>query len=203
MNRVSKIIKKMVIPVILVCSMCASIIAYAASSLDAATKQEYYKIYAKIVNEISQESGKEVGLLPMDDFRDEDWKTPEEFRKFVSQLVYGQLVVVDLPNTRSGSSAAKKVTITEDGTPFSISITGKFATQYNSSTGRQHFSGVTSLTSKSSGSGDWKQISYDADFIDAARTCYIIVSGKLTVSGVYTTKYASVYFYCGSNGCIR
>ena len=195
---------------IMVCIMmveCLSVSAFAAEpGLDPETKQEYYAEYVKIAEEVGKETKLDISVLPINEFTEEDWRTPEEFRTIITAIANWRIECQSAGGIQpySSTSATKSATITANGLHYTISITGNFRTNLNTSTNRQHFSGINSLTSKLSGStGSWKQTGYEANPLDAARTYGITVSGELTVVGAkFSNMLAYVEFYCSSTGAV-
>jgi hypothetical protein len=189
---------------------CLSVCGFAsaAAPLDEATKQAYYAEYLEIAQEVALETELDISVLPFDEFQDEDWRTPEEFRNFITEVANWNLAgtyTSEPAMTRSTASATKTTTVTADGHNYTLAITGNFETGLNTSTGRQHFSSINSITSKLAGyTGTWKQTGYEAQPLDAARTFAITVSGELTIAGtVFANKLAYVEFYCSSTGVVK
>lgn len=186
---------------------CLSVSAFAAdepATLDQATKEAYYAQYVEIAAEVAKETELDISVLPIEEFEEEDWRTPEEFRAFILEMAHWKMNCTDYEpiQTRSNVSATKSTTVTADGQSFTLSVTGSFETGYISASGRQHFLGVNSITSKLSGTtGTWRQTGYDFSSLDDSRTYVVYVSGTLTVGGaVFANKLASVTFYCNAQG---
>jgi hypothetical protein len=181
-----------------------------AASLELTQKQkeDYYKQYVEIVAEVAAENpGVNISLVPIDEFKPEDWVKPEEFKKYVIDRANATIIVepqkLDGITPYSGVGATKIATIKIGSTTRSISVTGSFETQYSDIHKRQLFSGVRSITSKvASEGGTWTQTGYEASLIDGGRTYVIIVGGKYTQSGVTTTHLIDVEFYCGAYGSV-
>ena len=161
------------------------------------TKRVYYAQYVKIVKDVSQQSGIDIIVNPVQEFAEEDWKTPEDFRDLITEIAEW-----DIRCDASNVSKTKTAKVDADGKSFEIAVTGTFTTQYNSTTQRQHFQSVDSITSKiSSGSASWTQTGYDEQSLDAARTVAIYVSGTLKVAqATFRNKLAYVEFYCSGKG---
>lgn len=161
------------------------------------TKRVYYAQYVKIVKEVSQQSGIDIIVNPVQEFAEEDWKTPEDFRDLITEIAEW-----DIRCDASNVSKTKTAKVDADGKSFEIAVTGTFTKQYNSTTQRQHFQSVDSITSKiSSGSASWTQTGYDEQSLDAARTVAIYVSGTLKVAqATFRNKLAYVEFYCSDKG---
>lgn len=161
------------------------------------TKRVYYAQYVKIVKEVSQQSGIDIIVNPVQEFAEEDWKTPEDFRDLITEIAEW-----DIRCDASNVSKTKTAKVDADGKSFEIAVTGTFTTQYNSTTQRQHFQSVDTITSKiSSGSASWTQTGYEGQSLDAARTIAIYVSGTLKVAqATFRNKLAYVEFYCSDKG---
>ncbi len=202
--------KKQIIGIVLVCVMVIGMSASASAAtltLDEETKEEYYLEYIEIAKEVSKEAELDISVLPIDEFQEEDWRAPQEFRDFITEVAYWHLTCTDGGNdtlTRSTASATKSTTVTADGRSYTLSITGSFKTDLNTSFGQQRFSGINSISSKLTGStGTWTQTGYESQSMDAARTYGITVSGKLTIAGaVFSNKLAYVEFYCNGQGVV-
>ena len=202
--------KKQIIGIVLVCVMAIGMSASASAAtltLDEETKEEYYLEYIEIAKEVSKEAELDISVLPIDEFQEEDWRTPQEFRDFITEVAYWHLTCTDNGDntlTRSTASATKSTTVIADGRSYTLSITGSFKTDLNTSFGQQRFSGINSITSKLTGStGTWMQTGYESQSMDAARTYGITVSGKLTIAGaVFSNKLAYVEFYCNGQGVV-
>lgn len=202
--------KKQIIGMLLVCVMVIGMSASASAAtltLDEETKEEYYLEYIEIAKEVSKEAELDISVLPIDEFQEEDWRAPQEFRDFITEVAYWHLTCTDGGDdtlTRSTASATKSTTVTADGRSYTLSITGSFKTDLNTSFGQQRFSGINSITSKLTGStGTWTQTGYESQSMDAARTYGITVSGKLTIAGaVFSNKLAYVEFYCNGQGVV-
>lgn len=161
------------------------------------TKRVYYAQYVKIVKDVSQQSGIDIIVNPVQEFAEEDWKTPEDFRDLITEIAEW-----DIRCDASNVSKTKTAKVDADGKSFEIAVTGTFTTQYNSTTQRQHFQSVDTITSKiSSGSASWTQTGYEGQSLDAARTVAIYVSGTLKVAqATFRNKLAYVEFYCSGKG---
>lgn len=202
--------KKQIIGIVLVCVMAIGMSASASAAtltLDEETKEEYYLEYIEIAKEVSKEAELDISVLPIDEFQEEDWRTPQEFRDFITEVAYWHLTCTDNGDntlTRSTASATKSTTVIADGRSYTLSITGSFKTDLNTSVGQQRFSGINSITSKLTGStGTWMQTGYESQSMDAARTYGVTVSGKLTIAGaVFSNKLAYVEFYCNGQGVV-
>lgn len=175
-------------------------------TLNEETKQSYYTQYVQIAEEISKQSGIDIVVNPMEEFAEEDWKTPEDFRELIEKIANWDIRcnTSNTPEVYSSASKTKTASLEADGKTFEIAVTGTFTTQYNPNTERQHFWRVDSITSEiSSGSAAWTQTGYDYKWLDAVRTAGINVSGTLKVAqATFRNKLAYIEFYCSDKGKI-
>lgn len=186
---------------ILFCSMGVAVNA-APNNFSETAKQDYYEKYTEIVADVASKTERDISLLPMDEFTEEDWLPPEEFRSLITALANWVKDCNELDSS-SKASATKSSKITIDGRDYSLSITGDFNTAFRSYTERYHFSGLNSFTSSMQG-GTWEQTGYEYLRIDAGRTYAAYISGEYTVAGaVFENVLAYVEFYCGANGDVR
>ena len=195
-------------------SLSVAVPAFATfdGTVDEDIRLSYYAEYIQIAEDVSKETGIDISVLPMDEFKDEDWKTPQAFRAFITEVANWRLnctasaAPIEPENRPSPHtvtvSATKAAKVNAEGTNYELLITGEFETGYRASTGRQHFAKVISITSKLSGRvGTWTQTGYEREFIDASRTVAAHVSGTLTIAGaVFKNKVAYVEFYCSDTG---
>lgn len=178
----------------------------APDDVDEATKQKYYAEYVEIADEVGKQTGLDISVLPMSEFADEDWRTPEEFRSLITTIANWRIVCTEQNGIQpfSTASATKNATVSASGLNYTIAVTGSFETNVDGATGRQHFTRINSITSSmQSGVGTWTQTGYESQSLDSARTYGITVSGRLTVGGaVFANKTAYVEFYCSSTGIV-
>ncbi len=200
---------KAMLSMILVLAMGLPAAASAAGSgaLDEATKREWYEEYQKIIEEVSPES--KLGdfgltLSPFEDFKEEDWKTPQEFRAFAKEMAgsYVEMKSGPAEEPLPEGSAAKRVYLTIQGVDYGIDIVGDFYTQYETYQGRYVFSGTPSFTSLPAGEGFWSHIGMEAYLIEGGRTWSVTVSGRFTLGGVSKIYLARAEFYCDPQGNI-
>ena len=174
------------------------------STLNESTKKIYYAKYIEIAKEVSKETGLDISILPMDEFHNDDWRTPNEYRKFLTKIANCNIRVNNSSDTQlfSNDTCIKYASIEEQDIPYTIAITGKFTTQYNSNIKRQLFANVTSISSSISNSNvKWSQTDYNYLFIESGRTCRVYIVGDLTMGGAaFKNKIAYVEFYCDNRG---
>lgn len=210
--KLKSILHKLIYPLSLSIVLCALPLDVQAANeeLDVETKSKYYQEYLKIAETISQSENIPVRVIPMEEFQEDNWVTPEEFEDSISKTLDAITVspateaVVLSASSRSIASKTKNTSITINNSNYSISITGSFNTQYNSTTGRQQFSSTSSITSSIGGAASWNQSSYDSTFIDGNRTAVVYVTGYIRPIGSSTEyqRTCSVEFYCNENGSI-
>lgn len=203
----SKVKKSVAALIMAVLCFGAPVSASAASpELSEEMKQEYYAEYVKIAEEVAKEAELDIEVLPINEFSEEDWRTPQEFRDIITDIANWKIECREMDEVQpySTTSATKKATLDADGHKYSLSVSGSFDTALNTTTGRQHFQKVNSISSKLSGSsGTWVQTGYESESMDAARTVGITVSGELTVAGAkFKNKIAYVEFYCSATGVV-
>ncbi len=198
----------------------------AEKPLDDATKAAYYQEYQKIVAEVAAETNMDISILPMEEFTEEDWMTPKEYRKLITAIANwdmqcdaagmpvteydGELAqaVIDQhrvdnqsPEDISTLLAEKQMIVEEQKKNYRILVTGKFTTQYNVFTDRQEFSGLREISSSAVDTQDnWTQTGYQYRFIDCGRTCVVTVFGEMEIAGIKFPKSQTVEFYCSDRG---
>lgn len=202
----------LVLMFVMVFSLCISANAAGngdtSDSLNEETKRAYYAEYVKIAKEVSQELDRDISVLPMDEFNDEDWRTPEDFRSFITEVALWRIVCKELePNDGLSAQAVgtasttKVANLTADGIPYELLVTGTFETGYNYTYNYAYITGVVSISSalKRGYGGTWTQTGYEFKRLDGFRTAAITVSGSLKVGGArFDNKLAYVEFYCGA-----
>ncbi|MMZ56518.1 hypothetical protein D1872_184130 [compost metagenome] len=170
-------------------------------------KEAYYKQYVKIIEEVvADHEGTNMWVAPFDEFTEEDWVEPEEFRQKAIARANLRFENFQLSNPSgpvdiAGISKTKETQIYSEGVAVGLYVTGSFETEYNHTAKRQFFKTINSLTSRTS-KGTWKQTGYTPRLIDAARTFEISIGGELKLDGVYSTHRASVEFRCDAQGGI-
>lgn len=183
----------------------AGMVVYAAGENQ--QKSVYYEEYKKIVEEVSSDTDVELTLLPVEDFADEDWRTPDEFEKIVRAFAMAEISVnknddiTDFASeTRYAVATSKNVSfIVENTADVTIKIKADFSTQYHA--GRQYISSVSNISSsKATDTGTWQETGSNYLLIDAGRTAQISVSGNISYGGVSQEKIITVEFYCSAAG---
>lgn len=177
---------------------CMGVSAKASpQELSETTKEEYYAEYTEIAAEIADKTDRDISVLPMYQFTEEDWVTPEEFRSLLTAFADWRIVCTEA-QSRSKASATKLSALTLDDREYTVAITGDFDT--TNSSNRLYFSGIRSITSGMQGA-IWEQTGYECRCIDASRTYAVYVSGQFTVAGaVFENVLAYTEFYCSAAG---
>lgn len=168
-------------------------------------KKAYYKQYVKIIEEVvAEHEGTNMWVAPFDEFTEEDWVEPEEFRQKAIARANLRFENFQLSNS-SGPVALGAVTKTKEtqihaeGVTVGLYVTGSFKTEYNHTAKRQFFKTINSVTSRTS-KGTWKQTGYTPRLIDGGRTFEISIGGELKLDGIYSTHRASLEFRCSPQG---
>lgn len=86
-----------------------------ASELTQKQKESYYNEYVSIIEETNSKYDKDLKIAPIQEFTQEDWKSPEEFKKIVTDMASQEWVPVPKGN---------------DITPFASSVGTKRVTKY-------------------------------------------------------------------------
>lgn len=183
--------------------ICMDVPAYAApQGLDEVTKQEYYAKYTEIAAEVASETERDISVLPREEWKEENWLPPEEFRSLITAMATWRIDCTEV-KVSCASCATKSSTMAVNGRNYTVSIQGDFKTPLNDTTNRVNFGKINSIASAMTG-GTWKQTGYEFLIGDAGRTCMVYVSGELTVSGVaFKNVLAYTEFYCGAAGDVR
>jgi hypothetical protein len=180
-------------------------------------KEALYNQYVQIIKEVVEEHpGVLMELVPFEEFTQDGWVKPEEFRKLAIERANAKFVVdvepqavsMDITPLNDGEftpqstvSATKKASITTGGLSRDISITGTFTTQYSSTLKRQVFSGISSLTSSGGTNTEkWTESGKSSRLIDGGRTYSTIVSGGYTINNLTSYHHINVDFHCNANG---
>jgi hypothetical protein len=183
-----------------------------ANAASLSQKDEYYKQYQVIVKEAKEKYNADITLDPIDSINEKDMVSPKEFKKFIDkvgnnefkvEIAKGGTDTLSLSRTSGSVPASKNATIKTDSKSFTIKISANFYTMLGNS--RQIIDSVEDISSKSTGTGTWKQVGEGAyDLIDGRRTAEVTVQGNLKYSGMnWNGKDATVSFYCTSAGDIR
>ena len=209
---ISTKLRKLNIVVMSITLICASALTGYAENYDEisnAEKTELYAQYVEIAKAVSEESLCPVFVVPMAEFRNEDWVSPEQYRIEMEKIVKSLEISVNakkdanMIDEYSSASATKTATATYTGGSLNIAITGSFNTQYSQSLDRQIFSGINYINAvKKSGNGTWTYKGYERSLIDGGRTYSVSVAGNIQIgTNVYSTV-AHVKFYCSATGGI-
>lgn len=180
--------------------------ASASNGLTKEQKETYYEEYVNITKEAKEkypDAG--LGIVPFDEFKEDEWVKPEEFKKIVEDMAVSEFEPVEDTNKGliqplSTTTASKKVAKKINGLSLTITVKGSFNTQLVN--GIQVFGSINSLTS-SSDKGTWKQTGYTPYLIDGLRTYEIDVTGTFIYNGSTTTgNHITTEFHCSSTGVV-
>ncbi|GLC88466.1 hypothetical protein [Lysinibacillus piscis] len=167
-------------------------------------KEAYYQKYVSIVQETNDKYETYLEISSIEEFTVEDWKTPDEFKKIVTDMATQKWVAV--PNDKNmvspfaTTSGSKTVTKYLAGVSVIITVNGSFNTIL--SEGRQVFSPTINSLTFSANKGTWAQLAYTANMIEGGRTFLIDIGGKFTYNGVSESKNIAVQFNCSSTGIV-
>ncbi|UNL87559.1 hypothetical protein [Priestia koreensis] len=169
-------------------------------------KEGYYKKYAEIIKAVNAANpGKELTLVPFKQFKQEDWVTPEQFKKIATERVNMKLSVSKGSNktySMSSVTKTKSKTISSHGVSRSINVTGNFNTSYDQDRRRNFFVSCNSITTKLEGTGSWSVSGTTKELIDSGRTYAITIGGKYTLNGISSSHQLSLEFYCNADGSV-
>lgn len=161
-------------------------------------KESYYKQYANIIEKVNSDQDADLELVPIEDFKPDEWIEPQEFEKIAIDMAEFDFVLE--PN---GDELlhTKVFTTSINGKTLSININGNFNTNLFEPADRQIFESIDSITS-SSNDLSWKQTGYTARLSDLGRSYVIDIGGEFTYNGI--TGYRGIYveFYCSATGAI-
>jgi len=163
-------------------------------------KNVYYKQYAVAINQVNEKyPDADLELASKKLFKKDDWVSPVQFKKIALKRVNSEFSEKNNGSTKMATYLKTKTkSFKAKGASASIAIKGEFESDTRGA--RQVFTGILSLTSKSSSKGTWKQTGYSADLIDALTTYDISVGGKYTESGITTSHVIPVQFHCEVGG---
>lgn len=178
-------------------------------------KEQIYVQYVQITKEISDLTNKEINVLPIEELKEEDWVSVEEFRERVldfAELSSNAKISFNLKDNYSENyffntyaypiSCTGYYKFSTSNISSEVAITASFTTKYNGI--RQMIGAVDSISSEISRSnvGKWSQIGSSVEILDGGRTAKVNVSGAFEYLGLVTNLYAYSYFRCSANGGI-
>ena len=161
-------------------------------------KESYYKQYANIIEKVNSDQDADLELVPIEDFKPDEWIEPQEFEKIATDMAEFDFVLEpngdELLHTKVFTTSINVKTL-------SININGNFNTNLFEPADRQIFESIDSITS-SSNDLSWKQTGYTARLSDLGRSYVIDIGGEFTYNGI--TGYRGIYveFYCSATGAI-
>jgi len=184
-------------------------------SLTDEEKKQYYKEYVEIVERAMQKKpGLSTSVVPIEEFDDKYWVTPEEFEEMIQEGVEqhlaterekidNMLITPEPVITNADGSTTKTTYIYFPNLLKTIEVTGYFETQYNEVSKRQLFKSADNIsTTLTYPEGDWVQTSYNASLIDGGRTYSIRIEGYFDYVGLHYEKAFTIEFNCDVNGKI-
>jgi len=173
--------------------------------LTLAQKEQYYKEYSTIVNQLNEEYGTGFKLDPITTFSADYWLELNDFEDMLKGRIDTSFVVVDNKEIFSPVKVPKLVKLHMGSHQTIIRVDGSFDTQLNKDIpgGRQLFSVMHSLSSKiEQGEGNWTQTGYDPAIKDQGSAYNITIGGYYSYNGVSSPHIIEVEYYCNIYGGI-
>ncbi|MGE7109755.1 hypothetical protein [Lysinibacillus sp. NPDC047702] len=184
-------------------------------SLTDEEKKQYYKEYVEIVERAMQKKpGLSTRVVPIEEFDDKYWVTPEEFEKRIQEGVEqhlaterekidNMLITPEPIITNADGSTTKTTYIYFPDILKTIEVTGYFKTQFNEVYDRQLFIKADNISTRLAyPKGMWEQTSYRVSLIDGGRTYSIRIEGNFDYNGLHFEKAFTIEFNCDVNGKI-
>lgn len=178
-------------------------------------KEEYHKRYVKIMNEVNQKKlGIGIGVPPIENFKEEDWKKPKAYEEIIHNAVDLYLAEEQKALNAISSTTNQMVTNADGSTTIKthiyvidfilpIDVTGSFETQYNADDDRQLFTKVNDIkTSIGILDGKWEQPSYEESLVDGGQIYSIRIEGIFSYLGNSVEKAFTIEFHCDEFGNI-
>lgn len=184
-------------------------------SLTDEEKRQYYEQYLEIIERAMQKkTGLSFGVVPIEEYKDEYWITPQQFENDVEswleehlaterEKIDNMLITPEPVITNTDGSTTKTTYIYFPDILKTIEVTGHFETQYNEVYDRQLFIKADNISTKLAyPRGTWEQTSYRVSLIDGGRTYSIRIEGNLDYNGLHFEKAFTIDFNCDVNGKI-
>jgi len=184
-------------------------------SLTDEEKRQYYEQYLEIIERAMQKkTGLSFGVVPIEEYKDEYWITPQQFENDVEswleehlaterEKIDNMLITPEPVITNTDGSTTKTTYIYFPDILKTIEVTGHFETQYNEVYDRQLFIKADNISTKLAyPRGTWEQTSYRVSLIDGGRTYSIRIEGNFDYNGLHFEKAFTIEFNCDVNGKI-
>lgn len=184
-------------------------------SLTDEEKRQYYEQYLEIIERAMQKkTGLSFGVVPIEEYKDEYWITPQQFENDVEswleehlaterEKIDNMLITPEPVITNTDGSTTKTTYIYFPDILKTIEVTGHFETQYNEIYDRQLFIKADNISTKLAyPRGTWEQTSYRVSLIDGGRTYSIRIEGNFDYNGLHFEKAFTIEFNCDVNGKI-
>jgi len=184
-------------------------------SLTDEEKRQYYEQYLEIIERAMQKkTGLSFGIVPIEEYKDEYWITPQQFENDVEswleehlaterEKIDNMLITPEPVITNTDGSTTKTTYIYFPDILKTIEVTGHFETQYNEVYDRQLFIKADNISTKLAyPRGTWEQTSYRVSLIDGGRTYSIRIEGNFDYNGLHFEKAFTIDFNCDVNGKI-
>ncbi|WP_110113350.1 hypothetical protein [Bacillus sp. CGMCC 1.16541] len=187
---------------------------HSAIPITEAQKKQYYQQYLNIVDKaMEQKSGISISVPPMEEFKESDWLSPEEYNEMVQDMVKSHLAA-EREKIEAASSNLKPATTVDGETTKStylyfpdmlkeIEVTATFDTKYSTKRDRQVFLNVDNVSTQlASSPGAWEQSSYKTSLKDDNQTYLIQIEGVFTLNNLSFEKKFLIEFKCDKFGHI-
>ncbi|QGG53556.1 hypothetical protein [Lysinibacillus pakistanensis] len=184
-------------------------------SLTDEEKRQYYEQYLEIIDRAMQKkTGLSFGVVPIEEYKDEYWITPQQFENDVQswleehlaterEKIDNMLITPEPVITNADGSTTKTTYIYFPDILKTIEVTGHFETQYNEIYDRQLFIKADNISTKLAyPRGTWEQTSYRVSLIDGGRTYSIRIEGNFDYNGLHFEKAFTIEFNCDVSGKI-
>jgi len=184
-------------------------------SLTDEEKRQYYEQYLEIIERAMQKkTGLSFGVVPIEEYKDEYWITPQQFENDVEswleehlaterEKIDNMLITPEPVITNTDGSTTKTTYIYFPDILKTIEVTGHFETQYNEVYDRKLFIKADNISTKLAyPRGTWEQTSYRVSLIDGGRTYSIRIEGNFDYNGLHFEKAFTIDFNCDVNGKI-
>ncbi|MCI8285291.1 MAG: hypothetical protein HFE90_08540 [Firmicutes bacterium] len=185
--------------------------SFAAPNLTDERKAKLYEQYKIKLFEIAMDHNMNFELLPMEEFEERDWVTPEKFKEHLEYMANLEFKVNESEWAEEENftvlwpmravNKSVKVISTDGSIAAVIKVRGELQTDLDERAKRQVFSEFNSVTSSMErGMGSWEHLGYERCYADGFRTCMVIIGGTYKSRGVSMQRTAGINFYCRPTG---
>lgn len=177
-------------------------------------KQMYHQKYVEIVEEaMKQKSGVMLEVSDIDEFEEENWVEPEQFKEniqtMISQHLQEEREIIGTMNADEegemlGKFTKKSAYIYTPNILTKIDVNVHFETNFDEMHQRQLFISADRITSniENPSKGEWKQTAAYSKRIDSGRTYLIQIEGILSKAGASIEKVFTIEYKVNEKGRI-